>query len=51
MFHEANPPKLVGRVETTLGEIFGSPNNGLTRDLLDNKNKKSGQIIVRCEKI
>jgi hypothetical protein len=39
----------VGRVETSVGEIFGSPEHGLVKDLL-NKNKKAGKIILRSEK-
>jgi len=40
---------LVGKFETSLGEIFGSPEHGLIRDL-KNAKKNSGKIIVRCEK-
>lgn len=32
-----------------MGEVFGSPDHGLMKDLT-NKGKKSGKIIVRCEK-
>ena len=49
VFHEAKPPKLVGRAETSLGEIFGSPEHGLVRDLEAN-GKKQGKIVIRCEK-
>lgn len=42
VYHEANPPKLVGTAESTLGEVFGSPDNGLKKDLIDRKAKKSG---------
>jgi hypothetical protein len=36
-------------MESSVGEIFGSPEHGLIRDLR-NGNKKAGKIIVRCEK-
>ena len=51
VFHEAKPPKLVGRLEATVGEIFGSPTNGLIRNLADEKNSDRGKLIIRCEKI
>lgn len=31
VYHQSSPPKLVGTVEATLGEIFGSPYNGLNK--------------------
>ncbi len=34
-----------------MGEIFGSPNNGLKKPLVDRGNKVSGEIIVRFEKV
>jgi len=33
VYHESKPAKLVGKTETSLGEIFGSPEHGLVRDL------------------
>jgi hypothetical protein len=51
VFHEDSPPKLVGEVETTLGEIFGSTNNGLRKELHDKKGKRGGDIIIKCEKV
>lgn len=36
-------------MESSVGEIFGSPEHGLIRDLRKG-NKKAGKIIVRCEK-
>ena len=36
-------------METSIGEVFGSPEHGLIRDLINGK-KKAGKIIVRCEK-
>jgi len=36
-------------MESSVGEIFGSPEHGLIRDL-KNKDKKAGKIVVRCEK-
>lgn len=36
-------------MESSIGEIFGSPEHGLIKNLI-NKNKKAGKIIVRCEK-
>ena len=50
VYHEANPPKLVGMTEVTLGEVFGSPHNGLRKDL-QAKNKKTGEVILKCEKV
>jgi hypothetical protein len=37
-------------METSVGEIFGSPEHGLVRDLLNKKNKKAGKIVIRSEK-
>ncbi len=39
----------MGRIETSLGEIFGSPEHGLVKDLMNN-GKKAGKIILRSEK-
>lgn len=36
-------------MQTSVGEVFGSPEHGLIRDLR-NGNKKAGKIIVRFEK-
>ncbi len=47
VYHEAKPPKMVGKTETSLGEIFGSPEHGLVRDL-ENNGKKQGKIVIRC---
>ena len=49
IYHYESPPKLVGKMESSVGEIFGSPEHGLIRDLKKG-NKKAGKIIVRCEK-
>lgn len=49
VYHYEHNPRLVGRMESSVGEIFGSPEHGLIRDLI-NKTKKAGKIIVRCEK-
>ena len=29
VYHMDKPPKLVGKAESTVGQIFGSPSNGL----------------------
>ena len=36
-------------MESSIGEIFGSPEHGLIKDL-KNGGKKAGKVIVRCEK-
>lgn len=51
VYHFDKPPKLVGKAEASVGEIFGSPNNGLKRPLLNRSNKVDGEIIVRFEKV
>ena len=51
VYHEDKPAKLVGALNTTIGEIFGSPQNGFKKDIINNKGKASGQIVVRCEKV
>ena len=51
IYHEANPPQLVGKFETSLGEIFGSPTNGLIRPIKNKEDKEGGKIIIRCEKV
>jgi len=50
VFHYSNPPRLVGKTESSLGEIFGAPSHGLVRDLMNKDNKKSGKIVIRSEK-
>jgi hypothetical protein len=42
VYHFDKPPKLVGKAESTVGEIFGSPNNGLKKPLFDRNGKISG---------
>ena len=49
VYHEASPPKLVGKTECSVGEVFGSQTNGLRKPLTNHKNKTTGEIIVRCE--
>lgn len=34
-----------------MGEIFGSPSNGLIRPILNDQEKEGGKLIIRCEKI
>ena len=42
VFHEHNPPKLIGIVETSIGEVFGSPTNGMKKILTNEKKEKGG---------
>ena len=51
IYHESKPPKLVGTVESSIGEIFGSPYNGMIKPLINQNKKEQGKIIVRCEKV
>ena len=51
VYHEASPPKLVGRCESSVGEIFGSPHNGLNKPINNQKGKKTGELIIKCEKV
>eukprot|EP00057_Strongylocentrotus_purpuratus_P033319 XP_790964.2 PREDICTED: copine-8 [Strongylocentrotus purpuratus] len=41
----------LGRLETTLGEVLGSMNNRLEKDLKDNDNKSCGKIIITAEEV
>ena len=51
VYHEASPPTLVGSVDVTIGEIFGSRSKGLVRDIFDSKDKIRGRMVIKCEKI
>ena len=31
VYHEASPPKLIGKAEASIGEIFGARQKGLKR--------------------
>lgn len=42
VYHEASPPKLVGKAECSVGEVFGSQSNGLRKPLTNFKDKKTG---------
>ena len=42
VFHEHNPPKLIGIAETSIGEVFGSPTNGMKKILTNEKKEKGG---------
>lgn len=51
MYHEASPPKLIGTVTASIGEIFGARQKGLSREIMDTRNKSRGELIMKCEKV
>lgn len=48
VYHESNPPLLVGTAEASVGEVFGSREKRCIKPLLDKQGKEAGKIIVRC---
>lgn len=51
VFHEASPPKLIGVVEASVGEIFGARKKGLAREIMDTRGKSRGTLMMKCEKV
>lgn len=41
----------MGTLETSVGQIFGSPANGFVKPIKNDKDEETGKIILRCEKI
>ena len=37
IFNEGKPAKLIGRLETSVGQIFGSPSNGFIKPIKNEK--------------
>ena len=50
VFNDGKSPVLIGRLETSVGEIFGSPTNGLIKPIKNVEGEETGKIVVRCEK-
>ena len=48
IYHDEKHPKLIGKLESSVGEIFGSPINGLIKPIVNQKGEETGKIIIRC---